>query len=354
MEKRNINIDLLKVVALFFVILVHFYAYTGYYDFVNKSGYYNLELKFSLFIRNLAMTCVPLFIIISGYLLGFKKASLSYYKKFGSIFLIYSLAMFFVTLVDNLSNINHLLIKKYILNVFMFEYYGWYVSMYFGLFILAPVLNGYYYSLSNRREKKFLLFSLILLISIPVTISDIMLNIGYDTRLSLIPNWWIHSWPLMYYVIGLYIREYFEKIKFKNIIIYLLIVMIATEVFYLFFNIKRETLLHVNIFIVIQSVIVTLLVLNISRCCGNNILEKIVLFLSKSSLQFYLLSKIVDIKVYVYLNEIFANHILLYYVLLVVIFNFFAVTVLTLMFNALIFLIKELRPIISAMIKIRI
>lgn len=71
MKKRNINIDLIKCIAVFSVISVHFFANVGLYkNVINSTNMY-----IGIFFRTLFMICVPLFIITTGYLMKNKTLS---------------------------------------------------------------------------------------------------------------------------------------------------------------------------------------------------------------------------------------------------------------------------------------
>ena len=59
-SKRNINIDIIKVVSLLLVIGVHFFLYTRYYS-IN----YSITNSIFIVLRNIFMAFVPLFIIVT-------------------------------------------------------------------------------------------------------------------------------------------------------------------------------------------------------------------------------------------------------------------------------------------------
>ena len=84
MKKKNIHIDIIKVVATFLVVLVHFYLKNGFYDL----DYHSKIMKTSLVIRNFGMACVPLFIMTTGYLLKDKEYSKKYFKGILKVYLI--------------------------------------------------------------------------------------------------------------------------------------------------------------------------------------------------------------------------------------------------------------------------
>lgn len=75
MKNRNLNIDLVKCVAVFSVISVHFFANAGLYRNVIVGNNMYIAVVF----RSLFMVCVPLFIITTGYLMRKKELSKKYY-----------------------------------------------------------------------------------------------------------------------------------------------------------------------------------------------------------------------------------------------------------------------------------
>lgn len=90
MKKRNINIDLIKCIAVFSVISVHFFANAGLYkNIINSTNMY-----VGIIFRTLFMICVPLFIITTGYLMKNKILSKKYYLGVLRVLIIYLLDAF--------------------------------------------------------------------------------------------------------------------------------------------------------------------------------------------------------------------------------------------------------------------
>lgn len=75
MKERNINIDLIKCVAVFSVISVHYFSNIGLY----KDLIIGNRMYIGVMFRTLFMICVPLFIIVTGYLMKNKTLSKKYY-----------------------------------------------------------------------------------------------------------------------------------------------------------------------------------------------------------------------------------------------------------------------------------
>ena len=80
MKTRNINCDFLRIIALLFVISVHSLLYIGFYDTVND-GPTMILLNIA---RCLFITCVPIFMILSGYLMSKKEFNRKYLQKIKS------------------------------------------------------------------------------------------------------------------------------------------------------------------------------------------------------------------------------------------------------------------------------
>lgn len=298
-SKRNLNVDIIKAVSLFLVIGVHFFLYTGYYS-IN----YSITNSIFIVLRNICMACVPLFIIVTGYLNKNKIWSKKYYLNIGRVYLLYSLAMFILTLVDNKYVINTTLFKTTLINILNYKYYGWYITMYVGLILLAPIINIAFKNM-DESTRKYAVINIILAISIPVTLADLFSNVRYSILSYILPNWWYYTWPLMYYIIGVVfsynkniLKDFFSNSK----ILFWLTLIISTSL-YSYIDIHWESHPHVNIFIVIITTCIFSWLLSLDI----NIPEKIkpgIIFISNNTLLAYLLSYIVDNIIYPYVNQI--------------------------------------------------
>ena len=80
MKERNINLDLIRCVAAIFVISVHFCLNSGFYE-LTCSG---MRMLIMCILRTAFITCVPLFLMLTGYLMNKKELTISYYKMPGS------------------------------------------------------------------------------------------------------------------------------------------------------------------------------------------------------------------------------------------------------------------------------
>lgn len=179
-------------------------------------------------LRTAFMACVPLFCILSGYLLEGKKLQRGYYRGIKKTLITYLLAsganliwrIWF--LKENLS------FRQSMLGILNFTAapYGWYIEMYIGLFLLAPFLNILYHNLPEKKHKHGLLITLIALTALPsvVNIYDFTTRGGIaigGNYTKLIPAWWAGIWPITYYFLGMYLKEFGLKMKpMYNLLLY--------------------------------------------------------------------------------------------------------------------------------------
>lgn len=75
MKKRNINLDIIRSIAVFSVLSVHFFLNNGFYTEIIKGK--RMFVMFTM--RTAFMICVPLFAILTGYLMNKKILSKTYY-----------------------------------------------------------------------------------------------------------------------------------------------------------------------------------------------------------------------------------------------------------------------------------
>lgn len=219
-QKRSIGADIIRCFALFLVVSVHFFFHNGYY----KQVMVGERMLVMTIMREFFMICVPLFITLSGYLLCKKELSIRYYSRIWGILITYVLASLLCITYSAVFLEENFTFKSVILNILGFSGapYAWYVEMYLGLFLLIPFLNILYNNIPSQKWKLALVCTFIVLTSLPS-----MLNVyNFDSASwwsapalsskptsQLIPAWWVSFYPITYYFIGCYLRDYGLKIK---------------------------------------------------------------------------------------------------------------------------------------------
>lgn len=275
---RNIGIDIVKTVAIISVVGVHFFINTKFYTVELN----NINLFIQTFIQQIFLTCIPLFLMATGYLNNNTKINKEYFKKIIpiiSIYLIYSIpALYYRYTIAEIPFDIGLWISQ-VLN-FKGHRYSWYINLYFGLFLMIPFLNRMYISLEDKKEKKTLILVLILLTNMA----------------QFMPNYWRGIYPLTYFFVGKYIRDFSPKMRIsKNIIYLILVVLLQAIIEYIaagggkYGHILTD---YTSILRLIEAFLIFILVYKIQ--VSNIHFREVVINISKNTLDIYLASFITD------------------------------------------------------------
>ncbi len=203
--QRICGLDLIRVCAIFFVIAGHFFSINTSFKNVPFTG-------ISMFIQGLMhsvfMVGVPLFIMLTGYLNINKTPTKKYYKGMVRVLVAY---LFFsiATILFRIYYLGHeLSISQWVLKIFDYSAipYAWYIEMWIGLALLTPFLNYLWKAIPSLKEKLLLIVSLFVMTSLP----DLCNRYG----MYIFPAYFAKAcYPLMFYFIGTFIREYQPIIK---------------------------------------------------------------------------------------------------------------------------------------------
>ena len=136
-KERDIKLDLIRSLAIIFVISVHSLGNSGFYN----QPINGVSMFLSEVLRCLFITCVPLFLLLTGYLNNNSQPSKGYYFKLLNVVIVYIICGMVCQLA--LVAIDHISIKQVIISFFDFSAcpYAWYIEMYIGLYLLIPFLN---------------------------------------------------------------------------------------------------------------------------------------------------------------------------------------------------------------------
>ena len=313
--KRNISLDVIRIFALFSVISVHFFLNSGFYNVLVKGE----RMYVLVLIRQFFMICVPLFMILTGYLMSSKILSKKYFWGIRKTLFVYVLASIVCIVYKNVYLNYSMGFKETILGILSFSAanYAWYIEMYVGLFLLIPFLNLIYNGLDGKKQKQFLLLIFFLLTSAPTVIniyrfSEISwwLNpISSGDYQKLIPSWWDGIYPVLYYFIGAYLKEFGLNISEKKSVCILGIVILAGGTFAYYRSYGGNFVWgswtgYESLFVVIMSTLVFNGILNmkwINKLSTKN--KYIIMKMSEGALGAYLLSYIFDSLVYPYFSQ---------------------------------------------------
>ena len=202
-KKRSLGLDIIRMVAILGVFITHSIAYKG----VINVDHLSFKWTFYMILRFFAMSSVPLFLLLTGYLNNKKEISKKYYKGIIPILISYiciSLLEIIATAIFDGVTIDWEMVIIQILN-FTANGYAWYFEMYIGLFLLIPFLNILYDNLPAKKEKLILVSSLAFLTFIPQIVKSFKYG---DLWLNITPDYWQIIYPITYFYIGKMIKEF--------------------------------------------------------------------------------------------------------------------------------------------------
>lgn len=199
--QRICGLDLIRVVAIFFVIAGHFL-------FVNTSYMSTPMAGVSVFLQSMMLSIffagVPLFMMLTGYLNINKTPAKKYYKGMIRVLVAYLIFSLATILFRTYYLGEERSIVQWILAILNYSAipYAWYIEMWIGLALLAPFLNYLWHAIPSMRERLLLIAILFVLTALP------------DLSSRLFPRYFAQAcYPLMFYFMGTFIREYQPTIK---------------------------------------------------------------------------------------------------------------------------------------------
>ena len=292
-EKRVAGLDLIRSCAIFFVMADHFFVlYTPFWE----ARFDSVSMFLQAFALQLFYTSVPLFLLLTGYLNAGKTPSRKYYHGIWRVLTAY---IFF--------SVATILVRKYWLHedasVFRWTYsilnytaipYAWYIEMWIGLFLLTPFLNILYKAVPSRRQKKLLILTMFALAIVP------------QSWIHVFPAYWRECFPLFYYFVGCYIREFQPRVAKRTgwLLLVAAVCCLTNPLFrfldnpYLSFGADKT-----GIFGAVLAVVVFLLLYQAD--CKNTAVKKTLTAISLLSLDMYLCSYIFDAIYYPWFRERF-------------------------------------------------
>lgn len=295
--RRSVGLDIIKSLAILFVVCVHFFLNTNFYN-VPIEG---LNMFLQLTCRWIFIVCVPLFLIVTGYLQSEKELSIDYFKKITAIlgiYLFYSLASVLMKAVyfDEQGSI-----FKWVAAILGFQAnsYSWYVNMYIGLFLLIPFLNLIFKHLRQKKEHQILLLAMMFLTVLPGFVNSNPIIPGHASH-NLLPSYWVEFYPVTYYFIGCYIKKYQTEISRVFAVVVFLGLAVLETVMTFYFS-KGQTFTYVvgdygSLLVAVQAVAFFLIFYKTDL--RNKFVRGLLGIVSAVSLDIYLCSYLTDQLVY--------------------------------------------------------
>lgn len=293
---RNNGLDIIRSSAILFVMAGHFFMNTAF----KSTIFAGVSMFTQATCSTILYTGVPLFIMLTGYLNCNKTIDRKYYKGISKVLIAYLLFSVVTLLFRTYYLQEDLSLKNWIEQILRFNAipYGWYIEMWIGLFLFTPFLNTLYKGITTQQHKMLLIGTLFVMTALP----DLLNRYG----MHVIPGFWEQCFPLTFFFIGTYIREYKPTIRAWKGIGLILLICLINPVFNLLF-IHNHTLIQIigssnGVFGVPIAVIFFILCYQIT--IKATFLKNCFMKISLLSLDMYLCCYIFDALYYPY----FKNH----------------------------------------------
>lgn len=284
-RERNVNVDLVRIFALLMVVSVHVFLYAGLYETVIDS----LILSIGVYVRQFCMCCVPLFLLLTGYLQGGKEIVFGkpYVKKLSKVLVPYAIVTillycYFLLQGEVEANLATMLLG------FENNGYTWYIEMYIGLYLLIPFINAGYRQLASKSSKQSLALVLCLICFVPTVVNSFEM---------LMMDYWFGLFPFAYYVLGMYLKEFPLNMKpaYKLAVLIISQMLNYALAFYEFRENLGNTLIsYNNLFVAVNSVLVFHLLMDLDLRKMKRGTRTLIAMTADAVLPAFMFSTIVD------------------------------------------------------------
>ena len=303
-KQRFVGIDIIKILACFLVVCIHFFLYSGFYSTPITEEFGQTAIYF----RWIAYCCVPLFMITTGFLMKNKTLSKDYYLGALRVLILYLIISVICVLFNRSFLHTTYTAWTFIRGLFMYTdaQYAWYVEYYFTIFLLIPFINMAYNGMQTKKNK---LIMLVTVTALTVFSQSLFIGFDRDTQIRLLPGYFNRCYPIAFYLFGAFIRDYPPKRTFTNKCYFAAAFFVTLT--WLSSSTYRQSLANTenkNIFlswhyndygswpIFICSAMIFLLLFDIT--CGNKTVRFVLKALGNATFSAYLISYIFDQKTY--------------------------------------------------------
>lgn len=298
MNNRIVGLDLLRLIAMFMVVLLHVCNFGG----LLQNTFFDFKFLPMYIFESFSIVAVNCFVLISGFFLIKQEFK---WNKLVSLMLevIFYVWLLLLVAIVIKTPINF---KMFIKGFFPITSGGyWFVTCYIMLYILFPFINKFIYSLSQKQMHIFAIIT-ILLFSIWTFVSSVNKNSTFSGYSIL--------WLCVLYYWGSYIRimfvegtqkEIFNKIvKFSGYgyILFSLITVMLCVLQNVMGKMVWYALDYNKIFVFLASICLFVFMYKIN--IRNNLIKKLILFFAPASFGVYL----IDTNIFfMYYQRIFLN-----------------------------------------------
>ncbi len=198
-SKRQYNLDLLRMASMFLIVLLHSNDQSGVLAFVANQDT-TLSSLYVHFVYALTQVSVNCFVIISGYFLVRSHFKLSKLVALWIETVFYSLLFKILFAVFGSDPLSIASLLSCFVPIFTGRY--WFITIYFGMYLLSPFLNGFIRVLGC---KKHALLNIVLFLIMSVWVSFHPSIVGMNSG-----GGWGLAWFVVLYLLGAWFSLYYR------------------------------------------------------------------------------------------------------------------------------------------------
>ncbi|WP_261032855.1 acyltransferase [Streptococcus mitis] len=272
-KTRYIGIECCRIIAMLMICNLHVLGIGGVLDKVGnqKDIYYFLANILEAF----SYPAVNIFILISGYVGLYSQFSYKKMSKFWLQIIFYTISITLTFAVFSKLSVTPTEWFYALTPISNGQY--WYMSCYFGLMLIAPLLNQAILTMKKELLLPIITGGFIYFSIIPTIFKQDSLGIwrGYSVL-----------WMILLYIVGAIIRKFKYESYFQSWKVILGILLLTSLTFVLYFFNYEQWRSYSSPTVTFQGILIFLLCLSIKNIPPS--LEKIVLLLSPLTLGVYL------------------------------------------------------------------
>ena len=228
-KDRDSNMELLRIVAMFLVLVVHADFFSLGIPTYEESIQDVLPTISRFFFQSLSICCVDVFVLISGWF-GIRP-NLKSFLSFIFQCLFFLCGIYFVCLISGYTSFS----CSGVLECFVMTKHNWFIKSYIFLYILAPILNSFVKYTSEKELRHTL-----------IAFYAFQTIFGWGTSsVSFFVNGYSTTSFIGLYLLARYIKLYNPCVarikKTQNLLLFVAIVVVLTLVAYLLcrFNVSK-------------------------------------------------------------------------------------------------------------------
>lgn len=208
MKKRNISLDIMRIIAMWLIILLHSIDHSGLYEQLIPGTYLSYIEEFLYAITQISVNC---FVLISGYFLVDSKFKINKLLRLWVEVVFYSLTIKIILMILGVIPFSITSLISCILPIVTGRY--WFVTIYFGMYLLSPFLNVGIRAMT-KKQFKLLLGIFCILFSVLISIHPAFKGMNSG-------GGWGIVWFIVLYYTAAYLKLYYiPDGKIKSILFF--------------------------------------------------------------------------------------------------------------------------------------